>query len=40
VLELRPVGDSEETMTMWMAHCDGWRAQLKTQVGEPLERVA
>lgn len=37
MLELQPVGDSEETMATWMAHCGGWRAQLKAQVGEPVD---
>jgi hypothetical protein len=37
MVELQPVGDSEETMAVWMAHCDGWRADLKARVGEPVD---
>jgi hypothetical protein len=37
MVELHPVGDSEETMAVWMAHCDSWRAQLKAQLGEPVQ---
>jgi len=37
MLELHPVGDSEETMAVWMAHCDAWRDQLRAQTGEPLD---
>jgi hypothetical protein len=36
VVELVPVGDSEETMAVWMAHCDSWRRELRAQVGEPV----
>jgi hypothetical protein len=35
-LELQPVGDSEETMALWMAHCDQWRDELRAQVGEAV----
>jgi hypothetical protein len=24
-------------MAVWMAHCDGWRADLKARVGEPVD---
>jgi hypothetical protein len=37
LLELHPSGDSEETMAIWMAHCDRWREELKAQVGEPVD---
>ena len=36
-LELQPVADSEETMTVWMANCDRWRSELETRVGRTVE---
>ncbi len=36
-LELQPVADSEETMTLWMSHGDQWRAELEARVGRPVE---
>lgn len=36
MIELQPVGDSEETMALWMAHCDQWRDELRAQVGEAV----
>lgn len=35
-LELRPVGDSEETLAVWMAHSQEWGRQLDEQVGQPV----
>ena len=35
-VELRPVGDSEETLAVWMAHSQEWRRQLDEQVGQPV----
>ena len=35
-LELRPVGDSEETLAVWMAHCERWRTELEASVGRPV----
>lgn len=31
-LELAPVGDSEETLSIWMARSDSWRAQLANRL--------
>jgi len=36
-LELQPVADSEETMTVWMANCDKWRVELQTRTGRTVE---
>lgn len=35
-LELQPVGDSEETMVLWIAHCEKWRRDLQAQVGRAV----
>lgn len=35
-VELQPVGDSEETLPIWMAHCEEWRKELETRVGRPV----
>ena len=35
-VELRPVGDSEETLAVWMAHSQEWRRQLDEQIGQPV----
>ena len=36
MLELQPVGDSEETLATWIVHCDEWRHELRTQLGQPV----
>ena len=35
-LELQPVGDSEETLAVWMAHCEQWREDLEARIGHPV----
>jgi len=35
-VELEPVGDSEETLPVWMAHSESWRSQLQSRL---LRRV-
>ena len=35
-LELQPVGDSEETLAIWMAHCEQWSKELAAHVGHPI----
>jgi hypothetical protein len=35
-VELQPVGDSEETLAVWMAHCEQWRRELEACVGHPV----
>lgn len=35
-VELQPVGDSEETLPIWMAHCEQWRKELEARVGRPV----
>jgi hypothetical protein len=35
-LELQPVGDSEETLAVWMAHCEEWRKELEARLGRPV----
>jgi hypothetical protein len=35
-VELQPVGDSEETLAIWMAHCEHWRKELETRLGRPV----
>jgi hypothetical protein len=35
-VELQPVGDSEETLAVWMAHCEQWRKELEARVGHPV----
>jgi len=32
-LELHPVPDSEETLTVWMANAEKWRRQLASRLG-------
>src|SRR5215831_16316377 len=32
-VELEPVGDSEETLTRWIAYADLWKSQLQSRVG-------
>lgn len=36
-MELQPVADSEETLAVWMAHCEQWRRQLQDRIGEPVD---
>ena len=35
-VELQPVGDSEETLAVWMAHCEQWRNELEARIGHPV----
>jgi hypothetical protein len=35
-VELQPVGDSEETLAVWMAHCEQWRKELEAGLGHPV----
>jgi len=32
-VELEPVGDSEETLTRWIAYGDLWKSQLQSRIG-------
>ena len=32
-VEPRAVGDSEETLPVWMANCDAWHQQVQTRTG-------
>jgi hypothetical protein len=36
-LELLPVSDSEETIAVWLARGDGWRAELNARLGAPVD---
>ncbi len=36
-LELAPVFDSEETLTVWMAKAGSWQSQLRERVAAPVE---
>lgn len=36
LVELAPVGDSEETLAVWMAHCNEWEAGLRGAIGAPV----
>jgi hypothetical protein len=36
-LELQPVGDSEETAGVWLAHCEKWRRALARRLRRPVE---
>ena len=36
-LELQPVGDSEESMPLWMAHCEQWRRELASRLGRDVD---
>jgi len=36
-LELQPVGDSEETFAVWLAHCEQWRGELEARIGRPVD---
>lgn len=31
-VELQPVGDSEETLAVWMAHCNQWQSELQARI--------
>jgi len=31
-----PVGDSEETLPVWIAHCDAWRRELVALTGRSV----
>ena len=35
-VEPRPVGDSEETLPVWFAHCEQWLRELQTRTGRAL----
>ena len=32
----RPVADSEETLPVWIAHCNAWRRELLELTGRPV----
>src|SRR5258708_4841311 len=34
-VDIEPVADSEETLALWIAHAEGWRAQLAERLGSP-----
>jgi hypothetical protein len=36
-LELEPVGDSEETLAIWMANAGSWQSQLRNRVAAAVE---
>ena len=36
MVELQPVGDSEETLAVWMTHCNDWKAELQAEIGAPV----
>ena len=36
-VELEPVFDSEETLTVWMANAGSWQSQLSKRVAAPVE---
>ena len=36
-LELQPVGDSEETLPLWLAHCEQWRRELASRLGREVD---
>jgi hypothetical protein len=36
-VELEPVGDSEETLAIWMANAGSWQSQLRNRVSTALE---
>ena len=31
-----PVADSDETLPVWMAHCDAWHRELIERTGRPV----
>jgi len=36
-VELEPVGDSEETLTRWIAYADLWKSQLQSRVDSRVD---
>ena len=36
-VELEPVGDSEETLTRWIAYADLWKSQLQNRVDSRVD---
>ena len=36
LVELQPVADSEETLAVWMGHCESWRLELQDRIGQPV----
>ena len=36
-VELEPVGDSEETLTCWIAHSDLWESQLRSRLAPKID---
>jgi hypothetical protein len=36
-VELDPVGDSEETLAVWIANAGSWQSQLRKRVSAPVE---
>lgn len=36
-VELEPVGDSEETLTRWIAYADLWKSQLQSRVDSKVD---
>jgi hypothetical protein len=36
-IELEPVADSEESIAVWMAHADEWRAELREDVSPAID---
>jgi hypothetical protein len=34
-IDIEPVADSEETLTLWIAHAEGWREELAERLGSP-----
>jgi hypothetical protein len=35
-VEPQPVADSEESLPVWMAHCETWRRQLQALTGRAV----
>lgn len=35
-IEVEPVGDSEETLVLWIANAAAWQSQLQEKTGQPL----
>jgi hypothetical protein len=35
-VEPQPVADSEESLPVWMAHCETWRRQLQVLTGQAV----
>ena len=36
-VEPRPVGDSEETLAVWFAHCEQWQREIEARTGRSLQ---